>query len=153
MAEPEVEETYADFWRDIVEVDGQLNVDQVKAELHDYRMVLSEVPRVYVNITRGRISKPHTKADAVLQVVEDLAMHDAGDAESVLEAVRAWRAALIPSTGTAPWPAVKALVTAIDQHDCPHSRAVRVYHSDGRRECGTCGLDLVDEAATPEPAE
>lgn len=72
-AEPEVEETFEEFWRDIVtNADGTLDVDQVKRELHDYRTLLREVPRVYQRVTGGRISKPNTHADAVIGIVDEL---------------------------------------------------------------------------------
>jgi hypothetical protein len=72
MTDPEVEATYREFWASIVEhPDGTLNVDQVKRELHDYRMLLNEVPQVYMHITGGIISKPNTLASAVIPVADE----------------------------------------------------------------------------------
>jgi hypothetical protein len=66
MSEPEVEQIFDEFWRDIVMPNGVLDLDQVKRELFDYHMILGEVPKVYDAVTGGRISKPNTVADAVI---------------------------------------------------------------------------------------
>lgn len=62
----EVETVWADFWAPIVAPDGVLNLEQVKAELHDYYTLICEVPKVYDHITGGRISKPNTLASVVI---------------------------------------------------------------------------------------
>ena len=41
-------------------------------EIHDIAMVSQEVSRVYDYLTNGRISKPNTKAEAVLAVIEEV---------------------------------------------------------------------------------
>ncbi len=72
-----VEQKYQEFWKDIVEnPDGTLNIEQVKKELSDYSMVMDIASKVYCSITRGRISKPNTNADCIIQVVEDLQQDD-----------------------------------------------------------------------------
>lgn len=68
----EVTEVYEDFWRDIIEPNGVVDLDQVKRELHDFKVVMEEVRKVYYTITGGRISKVNTAATAVLGVVEEL---------------------------------------------------------------------------------
>ena len=65
------EETYNSFWKEIVEKDGVLDLDQVKRELHDYHRMLGEVPKVYDHVTGGRISKPNTPASAVIAEHDD----------------------------------------------------------------------------------
>jgi len=63
----EYEKTFENFWRDLVcKKDGNLDVDLVKRELHDYSMVMGEVSKVYMHITGGRISKPNTMAHEVI---------------------------------------------------------------------------------------
>lgn len=69
--EPEVISVFEEFWADIVCPNGQWNLDQVKRELHDYHNCLTEVPKVYMEITRGLMSKPNYLADEVLRVHED----------------------------------------------------------------------------------
>lgn len=65
-------ETYDDFWKEIVEnPDGTLNRDQVMRELHDYRVLLEEVPKVYDEVTGGRLSKPNTAACHVIDAVNE----------------------------------------------------------------------------------
>lgn len=68
----EYEEIFDDFWADIICPDGEWNLDQVKRELHDYRILLKDVPRVYYAITEGRISKPNTNPDAVIRIHNEL---------------------------------------------------------------------------------
>ncbi len=70
------DQTYDEFWKDLVETDGQLDPAKVKLELHDYHVLLTEVPRAYNSLTRGRISKPHTLASEVIRVVGELAEDD-----------------------------------------------------------------------------
>jgi hypothetical protein len=68
----DVQETFEDFWADIVCPSGLWDYEQIKRELHDYRMLLREVPKVYYHVSGGRISKPNTVADAVIGVHDDL---------------------------------------------------------------------------------
>lgn len=69
--EPEFEEVFQDFWADIVCPDGVWDWEQVKRELADYRFLLKEVPKVYIEVSNGRISKPNTYAFEVIRVFED----------------------------------------------------------------------------------
>ena len=70
--EDEVQEEFEDFWRSIVCLDGEWDLDQVKRELHDYSMMLKEVPKVFHYVTNGRISKPNIHASAVIGVFDEL---------------------------------------------------------------------------------
>lgn len=66
------EETYERFWKDIVENNqGELILDQVKRELHDYSILLENVPKVYDHVTGGVVSKPHTDASIVCQKCDE----------------------------------------------------------------------------------
>lgn len=81
------EQEYADFWRRIVEnPDGTLNADQVKRELHDYSMLIRQVPEAYDGVTNGRISKPNTMPGPVIDAVEER-ISDAED-EAINDLVR-----------------------------------------------------------------
>ena len=66
------EKEYEDFWKDIVEKDGVVDMDQIKKELFDFSRVMQEVSIVYDNITNGRISKPNTKAFEVIAIYQEL---------------------------------------------------------------------------------
>jgi hypothetical protein len=69
---------YEEFWKAIVEnPDGTLDKDKVMRELHDYRFMLHEVPKVYCHITGNRISKPNTFAHEVTAAADDVAQEDA----------------------------------------------------------------------------
>ena len=67
----EVNRVYDEFWKDIIEPNGIVDFDQVKRELYDYRTCLSEVSKVYDEITNGRISKPNAAAEYVLDEFYD----------------------------------------------------------------------------------
>ena len=60
-----MKESY-EFWKDIVYKDGKLNEEQVLKELSDYYFVLQEVPKVYCEITDGRLGKLNYFADGVI---------------------------------------------------------------------------------------
>lgn len=64
-------DVYDTFWKNVVETDGQLDIEKVARELHDYKMLLDQVPLVYKHITGGLLSKPHYRADAVIEVAEE----------------------------------------------------------------------------------
>ena len=65
------EQTWEEFWKGICTKDGEVNLEQVKRELHDYKTLLHNVPIVYDHITGGRISKPFTDPKAVTSVADD----------------------------------------------------------------------------------
>ncbi|MFA5395715.1 MAG: hypothetical protein WC346_06820 [Methanogenium sp.] len=60
------EKDFEDFWKDIIIKKGKIDLEQVKKELHDYHILLKEVPEVYMEVTGGRISKPNTRAFEVI---------------------------------------------------------------------------------------
>lgn len=68
---PEVQATFDEFWRGIVMPDGRWDLGQVMRELHDYHDLLDEVPKVYMEVTGGMISKPNTLASEVLRVHDE----------------------------------------------------------------------------------
>lgn len=66
---PEIEARWDNFWADIVtRRDGTIDIDQVKAELHDYWTCIEEVPKVYGDITGNTLSKPNYLASEVIAV-------------------------------------------------------------------------------------
>lgn len=68
----EVEKNFQEFWKDIVcNDDGTLNPVAVKNELSDYSFMLDQVPKVYSEVTGGRLSYPNYEAETVLQIFRD----------------------------------------------------------------------------------
>jgi len=67
----EVNKVYNDFWKNIIERDGKVDMDAVKCELHDYSILLNNVPSVYCHVTGSRISKPNTFAFEVEQAADE----------------------------------------------------------------------------------
>lgn len=59
------------FWADIIFPEGQIDLAQVLAELHDYRVVLHEVSKVYCHVTGGLLSKPNTSAGAIIGAADE----------------------------------------------------------------------------------
>lgn len=73
--------TYQEYWKALVETDGKLNLDKVMRELHDYKFILDQVPKVYGHVSGGMISKPNTYASEVI------AQHDVKREEDIEEAL------------------------------------------------------------------
>lgn len=72
MTDRSYTEIFDAFWADLVlHPDGTPNMDQIKRELADYYSMLGEIPKIFCEITNGRISKPNTLAHAVIPVYED----------------------------------------------------------------------------------
>lgn len=71
-ASKEVEQRFQEFWKDIVcNDDGTLNTIAVKNELSDYSFILDQVPKVYSEVTGGRLSYPNYEAETILQIFRD----------------------------------------------------------------------------------
>ena len=61
-----------EFWKTIIcNEDGTIDVEQLKLELHDYSLMLGEVPKVYIEVTGGMLSKPHYYADGVIRAFRE----------------------------------------------------------------------------------
>ena len=74
-------DTYNDFWKELVEdKHGNLSKEKMMRELHDFKMVMENVSKVYMHITNSRISKPNTLAEVVIEQAdeyyEDLVKHE-----------------------------------------------------------------------------
>ena len=67
----DVNKVYEEFWKFIIELDGEIDFEQVKRELYDYRIVMQEVSKVYCEITEGKFSKPNTKAEHIIEAVDE----------------------------------------------------------------------------------
>lgn len=68
----EVEKEFQEFWKDIVcNEDGTLNPIAVKNELRDFSFMLEQVPKVYSEVTGGRLSYPTYEAETVLTLFRD----------------------------------------------------------------------------------
>lgn len=70
------EKDYEEFWKEIVEVNGELDLDRVRAELYDYHFLLREVSKVYCHLTNGKLSKPNYFSSTVIQHVDEAQEED-----------------------------------------------------------------------------
>ena len=77
-----IDKNFKEFWVPIIfdMENGRLNLEQLKKELYDYSMLLENVPKVYCEITGGRISKPNTNPDAVISEYNDVLTEIVNDA-------------------------------------------------------------------------
>lgn len=83
-----------EFWRSLV-FDGMPSAEEIRNELHDYRRMMGEVPKVYWHITGGAISKPNTPAAAVIALADECENKDIACA--VEDAKKEWMASeLLP---------------------------------------------------------
>lgn len=60
----DVNQSYNTFWKDLVETNGQLDIEKVKKELCDYEFLLDNVPIVYEEICG--LSYPNYPASTIL---------------------------------------------------------------------------------------
>jgi hypothetical protein len=65
------EQTFESFWKRILVKKGELDMDQVKRELHDFKVMMDNVSQVYCHITGNRMSKPNYDASVVISVYEE----------------------------------------------------------------------------------
>ena len=67
-----VERKWNEFWKDIVtDEDGTLNLDKVKCELHDFGILINNIPEIYMHITGGKASKHMIDADVIKALHDD----------------------------------------------------------------------------------
>ena len=86
MSNYDVEQVYQDFWKEIIcDKDGNIDIEKVKNELCDYYIMLQEVPKVYIEITDGLLSKPLYDAEIVLGVFRDRYANKAGVVDFLLD--------------------------------------------------------------------
>ena len=72
MADKEVERVWNDFWKPLLTKEGYgVSLDLIKRELFDYYKMLDNVPKVYMAVTGGLLSKPNYDAATVISVYED----------------------------------------------------------------------------------
>lgn len=68
--EKESPEAAAKFWSLVYRPRG-MTAKQVRAELTDFHFLLEQVPKIYMHITGGRLSKTNYTADAVIGVADE----------------------------------------------------------------------------------
>jgi len=68
----EVEKVYNEFWKEIIEKpDGSIDIEQVKKELCDFKMIMDDAAKVYCHVTGDQISKVNTNPDEVIRYADD----------------------------------------------------------------------------------
>lgn len=65
----EYQKVYEEFWKESVEKDGVLDIEQVKIELADYKTLLDFVPQVYDEL--ASVSKAHTYPEYIIARVNN----------------------------------------------------------------------------------
>jgi hypothetical protein len=67
-----VQKDYDEFWKDIVEKDGCVDLWLVKKELSDFRFIINQLPKIYMHITNGRLSKHMYTAETIIGIHDDI---------------------------------------------------------------------------------
>jgi len=65
------EQVYEDFWKDLVEVDGKIDFDQIKKELYDFHRLIQNIPRIFEHVTGGACTKPLTNVEVVCSLADE----------------------------------------------------------------------------------
>jgi hypothetical protein len=69
--DPDCENVYRDFWKAILEKNGQLDMIQLKKELCDFHSLILNSQKVYSHVTGGKISNIFTDPDMVCTMADD----------------------------------------------------------------------------------
>ena len=73
MAAPEVEKVWEEFWKPLLTREGYgVSLELIKNELYDFHTVIQEVPKVYIEITNGAMSKANYRAEDVIARYQDV---------------------------------------------------------------------------------
>lgn len=65
------EEAQREFWLGIIMKDGNVDVEQTLKELSDFSFMIHEVPKVYMHVTGGLLSKPLYHAYGVTDAADE----------------------------------------------------------------------------------
>lgn len=66
------QQVWDDFWAEIcLDENGNVDMEQVKKELADFRFIIQEVPKVYSHVTGGELSKPMYYAKGVVEKADE----------------------------------------------------------------------------------
>ena len=62
---------YDENWKDILEIDGKIDMEQLVRELSDYTTLMENVNKVYCHITNNSMSKPGYDAQTIIACADD----------------------------------------------------------------------------------
>lgn len=65
------EQQYQEFWKEIIEKDGVIDIEQVKKELHDFSFIIDQVSEVYSAVSQGLLSKSMYYASVIIEQLEE----------------------------------------------------------------------------------
>jgi hypothetical protein len=66
------EQLWENHWKkNCTNLDGSINLDQIKRELSDYAFMLDQVPSVYSEVTGGTLSKTNYYSGGVIAAYEN----------------------------------------------------------------------------------
>jgi hypothetical protein len=72
VSEADVQAMFDDYWAPLVtRDDGELDAEQVKKELYDYKVMMDNVSELYIDITGGQLSKPNYMPHVIREFHED----------------------------------------------------------------------------------
>jgi len=70
------EKNYDEFWKNIVEDNGELILNQIKRELFDYSVLMDNVSKVYCYATNGNLSKLNYDSKIVIEQIKEAQYDD-----------------------------------------------------------------------------
>ena len=88
MTDEDIEREWKEFWEPIVCPNGVLDLEQVKKELFDFRVIMQNVSRVYDHVTGGRISKVTTDSQHVIDEYENTIRREMEKVQPILQKLR-----------------------------------------------------------------
>ena len=62
---------YEKTWKELIEVDGEINLDQVKRELFDYANLIAMATQVYFYATGGKTGNVRTMPERMVELIEE----------------------------------------------------------------------------------
>jgi hypothetical protein len=72
MKDKDVEKCFDEFWKEIIcDNSGNINLDQIKKELFDYKNLMDSAREIICEVTDGILSYPNYPAETVLSLFEE----------------------------------------------------------------------------------
>ena len=73
-----------DYWKDLLQTNGDWDEQKIKNELHDLAFIMEQVGEVYMALTGGKLSKPMYYARTIIQEHEQACMDAVNDYRDTL---------------------------------------------------------------------
>jgi hypothetical protein len=68
----DAQKDYEELWKDIIEKDDCVDIEKLKLELSDFRYIIKQLPKIYMHITNGILSKHMYSAETIISLHDDI---------------------------------------------------------------------------------